>query len=341
VEAKIKNIKDQLDIQLKKCKTVQELNEIKVRFFGKKSELSSLLGKIREISPEKRPIIGKLINDAKQKIGQAINHKKRELEDIAYQTSLEKELLDITMPANVPQIGARHPIYTVQEELEDIFSYLGFEVAEGPDIETEYYNFDALNTPKNHPSRSIRDTFYTKSGALLRTHTSPVQIRIMEKYQPPIKIVAIGRCYRNDKPDASHMPVFHQIEALVVDEGISFADLKGTMDYFVKQMFGVNIRSRFRPHFFPFTEPSAEMDILCVNCKGKGCRVCKGSGWLELGGAGMVDPSVLEEVGYDTEKFTGFAFGFGIDRITMLKYNIPYIRILFQNDLRFLKMHRA
>jgi len=332
VEAKIKNIKDQLDIQLKKCKTVQELNEIKVRFFGKKSELSSLLGKIREISPEKRPIIGKLINDAKQKIGQAINDKKRELEDIAYQTSLEKELLDITMPANVPQIGARHPIYTVQEELEDIFSYLGFEVAEGPDIETEYYNFDALNTPKNHPSRSIRDTFYTKSGALLRTHTSPVQIRIMEKYQPPIKIVAIGRCYRNDKPDASHMPVFHQIEALVVDEGISFADLKGTMDYFVKQMFGVNIRSRFRPHFFPFTEPSAEMDILCVNCKGKGCRVCKGSGWLELGGAGMVDPSVLEEVGYDTEKFTGFAFGFGIDRITMLKYNIPYIRILFQND---------
>ncbi len=340
MEEKIKNVMSQVIAQLEECKSLQELNEIRVRFLGKKSEISSLLTKIREIPAEKRPTIGQLINNAKQEITQLIHKKRIELEEREYQRALEKESLDITMPANQPQIGARHPIFIVQQELEDIFSYLGFEVAEGPDIETEYYNFDALNTPENHPSRSVQDTFYTKSGALLRTHTSPVQIRVMEKYQPPIKIIAVGRCYRNDKPDASHMPVFHQIEALVVDEGITFADLKGTLDSFVKQMFGVDIRSRFRPHFFPFTEPSAEIDILCVRCKGKGCRVCKGNGWLEMGGAGMVDPAVLEEVGYDSGKYTGFAFGLGTDRIAMLKYDIPDIRILFQNDIRFLKQFR-
>ncbi len=235
------------------------------------------------------------------------------------------------------EIGAKHPLYKIWEEIEDIFVRLGFEIAEGPEIETDYYNFDALNTPEAHPARNLQDTFYLKNGNLLRTQTSPVQIRVMENNPPPIKIISPGRCYRNDKVDASHSPVFHQVEALVVGENVTFPDLKGALDSFVKSMFASNIRSRFRPHFFPFTEPSAEIDILCVNCKGKGCKLCKNTGWLEMGGAGMVDPAVFENVGYDPEKYTGFAFGLGIDRITMLKYGISDMRLLFQNDLRILK----
>ena len=217
---------------------------------------------------------------------------------------------------------------------------MGFEIADGYDVEDEFHNFDALNTPKDHPSRNLADTFYVEDNILLRTQTSTVQIRTMENHQPPIRIIAPGRCYRNDKMDASHSPVFHQVEALVVDENISFADLKDTLNIFVQTMFGKNIKSRIRPHFFPFTEPSAEIDISCVNCGGSGCRICKNSGWLEMGGAGMVDPAVLEAVGIDSEKYTGYAFGLGIDRITMLKYNIPDLRILFENDLRFLKQYR-
>jgi len=244
--------------------------------------------------------------------------------------------LDVTMPGRPLPIGAKHPLYQIWEEIEDIFINLGFEVAEGPEIESEYYNFDALNTPSWHPARNPQDTFYLKGGMLLRTQTSPMQIRVMEKFKPPIKIISTGRCYRVDKVDPSHLPVFHQVEALMVGEGITMSDLKGALDSFVKRIFSADTRSRFRPHFFPFTEPSAEIDLLCISCKGKGCKLCKNSGWLEMGGAGMVDPAVLEEVGYDPEKYTGYAFGLGIERIAMLRYGISDIRKLITNDLRIL-----
>jgi phenylalanyl-tRNA synthetase alpha chain len=241
------------------------------------------------------------------------------------------------MPGIPAYYGSLHPMTIIWREIEDTFISMGFEIAEGYDIEDEYHNFDALNTPKDHPSRNLADTFYIQNDVLLRTQTSTVQIRTMENYNPPIKIISPGRCYRNDKPDASHSPAFHQVEALVIDENVTFQDLRDTLNTFVKKMFGSQMKSRFRPHFFPFTEPSAEIDISCVNCGGKGCSICKGSGWLEMGGAGMVDPNVFQMVGIDPEKYSGFAFGLGIDRITILKYNIPGLRVLYENDLRFLK----
>ncbi|MCK4696349.1 MAG: phenylalanine--tRNA ligase subunit alpha, partial [Candidatus Cloacimonetes bacterium] len=246
------------------------------------------------------------------------------------------ESIDFTMPGRKREKGSLHPITKVWQELEDIFISMGFEIAEGPDIEDEFHNFDALNTPPDHPARNLSDTFYIEDDVLLRTQTSTVQIRIMQQHKPPIKIISPGSCYRNES-DASHSPMFHQVEALVVDEGINFADLRDVLNVFVKKMFGKKIESRFRPHFFPFTEPSAEMDIICVKCLGKGCNLCKGSGWLELGGAGMVDPNVFDMLGIDSEKYTGYAFGLGIDRIAMLKYRIPDMRLLFENDIRFLK----
>ncbi|MCK4357300.1 MAG: phenylalanine--tRNA ligase subunit alpha [Candidatus Cloacimonetes bacterium] len=319
------------------CKNLKELESLRIKFLGRKSKLSFLLSQIGQLSKEQRPVIGNLLNQSKKEIEKQIAVKKEALLIVKQKKSKIKREIDVTLPGRPVEVGAKHPLFQVWEEIEDIFISLGFEIAEGPEIETEYYNFDALNTPEWHPARNLSDTFYLKNGMLLRTETSPVQIRVMEKYKPPIRIIAPGRCYRNDKPDASHSPVFHQFEALVVDVGITFADLKGTLDSFVKRLFGDKTHSRFRPHFFPFTEPSAEIDILCINCNGKGCKLCKNTGWLEMGGAGMVDPKVLEEVNYDSEKYTGFAFGLGIDRITMLKYGISDIRILFRNDLRFLE----
>lgn len=319
------------------CKNLKELESLRIKFLGRKSKLSFLLSQIGQLSKEQRPVIGNLLNQSKKEIEKQISVRKEALLIVKQKKSKIKREIDVTLPGRPVEVGAKHPLFQVWEEIEDIFISLGFEIAEGPEIETEYYNFDALNTPEWHPARNLSDTFYLKNGMLLRTETSPVQIRVMEKYKPPIRIIAPGRCYRNDKPDASHSPVFHQFEALVVDEGVTFADLKGTLDSFVKRLFGDKTHSRFRPHFFPFTEPSAEIDILCINCNGKGCKLCKNTGWLEMGGAGMVDPKVLEEVKYDSEKYTGFAFGLGIDRITMLKYGISDIRILFRNDLRFLK----
>ncbi len=319
------------------CKNLKELESLRIKFLGRKSKLSSLLGQIGQLSKEQRPIIGDLLNQTKREIENQISERKDALLLETQKKKIVKQELDISFPGRPIEIGAKHPLFKIWEEIEDIFISLGFEIAEGPEIETEYYNFDALNTPEWHPARNLSDTFYLKNGMLLRTETSPVQIRVMEKYKPPIRIIAPGRCYRNDKPDASHSPVFHQFEALVVDVGITFADLKGTLDSFVKRLFGDKTHSRFRPHFFPFTEPSAEIDILCINCNGKGCKLCKNTGWLEMGGAGMVDPEVLKQVNYDSEKYTGFAFGLGIDRITMLRYGIHDIRILFKNDLRFLQ----
>lgn len=323
--------------EIPNCKNLKELESLRIKFLGRKSKLSSLLGQIGKLSKEQRPIIGNLLNQTKKEIEKQIFVRKEALLIIKQKKSKVKPEIDITLPGRPIETGAKHPLFQVWEEIEDIFISLGFEIAEGPEIESEYYNFDALNTPEWHPARNLSDTFYLKNGMLLRTETSPVQIRVMEKYKPPIRIIAPGRCYRNDKPDASHSPVFHQFEALVVDVGITFADLKSTLDSFVKRFFGEKTHSRFRPHFFPFTEPSAEIDILCINCNGKGCKLCKNTGWLEMGGAGMVDPKVLEEVKYDSEKYTGFAFGLGIDRITMLRYGISDIRMLFRNDLRFLR----
>ncbi|MCD6101550.1 MAG: phenylalanine--tRNA ligase subunit alpha [Candidatus Cloacimonetes bacterium] len=323
--------------EIPNCKNLKELESLRIKFLGRKSKLSSLLGQIGKLSKEQRPIIGNLLNQTKKEIEKQIFVRKETLLIIKQKKAKTKPEIDITLPGRPIETGAKHPLFQVWEEIEDIFISLGFEIAEGPEIESEYYNFDALNTPEWHPARNLSDTFYLKNGMLLRTETSPVQIRVMEKYKPPIRIIAPGRCYRNDKPDASHSPVFHQFEALVVDVGITFANLKSTLDSFVKRFFGEKTHSRFRPHFFPFTEPSAEIDILCINCGGKGCKLCKNTGWLEMGGAGMVDPKVLEGVKYDSEKYTGFAFGLGIDRITMLRYGISDIRMLFRNDLRFLR----
>jgi len=334
---KIQSIGKDAVKEIEKCSNPKELENLRIKYLGRKSRLSSLLSQVGTLPPQTRPEFGMLLNQTKNKIKDSLEKKKAEFNRQAEKEKLKGKPIDITMPGRSVPVGARHILFQVMEEIEDIFVRMGFEIADGPEIETEYYNFDALNTPEWHPARELSDTFYLKNGKLLRTQTSPVQIRVMEQYPPPIRIISPGRCYRNDKPDASHSPVFHQIEGLVVDENVTFPDLKGTFDSFLKQFFGKDIKSRFRPHFFPFTEPSAEIDIQCIRCKGKGCALCKKSGWAEVAGAGMVHPAVLEEVNYDSEKFTGFAFGLGIERIVLLRYNIPDIRILFTNDIRFLQ----
>jgi phenylalanyl-tRNA synthetase alpha chain len=334
---KIKVIEKDAIKEIDQCSDLKELEALRIKYLGRKSTLSKLLSQLGTLPSNERPEFGKLLNQTKNKIKAILEKKKQELQLKSEQEKLKGEYVDITMPGKTVQVGARHILFQVMEEIEDIFIGMGFEIADGPEIETEYYNFDALNTPEWHPARELSDTFYLKNGKLLRTQTSPVQVRVMEKYPPPIRIISPGRCYRNDKPDASHSPVFHQVEGLVVDENVTLPDLKGTLDSFLKQLFGKEVQSRFRPHFFPFTEPSAEVDIQCIRCKGKGCVLCKKSGWVEIAGAGMVHPAVLKQVNYDPEKFTGFAFGLGIERIVVIRYNIPDIRMLFSNDLRFLE----
>ncbi len=340
MKEKLKQIIAKAESELISIKSKPELLNAKSRIIGKKSELNSLMKNIKEIAPEARREFGQLVNEAKNYLQDLIDKRNIVIDEIIYKEQVASSRIDLTMPGRRTVQGGLHPLTKIWREVEDTFLSMGFEIADGFDVEDEFHNFDALNTPKDHPSRNLADTFYVEENILLRTQTSTVQIRTMENYQPPIRIIAPGRCYRNDKMDASHSPVFHQVEALVVDENISFADLKDTLNIFVQKMFGPKTKSRIRPHFFPFTEPSAEIDISCVNCGGAGCRICKNSGWLEMGGAGMVDPAVLENVGIDSEKYTGYAFGLGIDRITMLKYNIPDLRILFENDLRFLKQYK-
>jgi len=334
VKEQIHEILEEARRSIPSCGSDKDLEELRIKYLGKKSSLSDLLSKIGTVPKEERPEMGALLNTVKKEIAQLIENKKIHLQENADAAKVQG--LDVTMQGRPLPIGAKHPLYQIWEEIEDIFINLGFEVAEGPEIESEYYNFDALNTPSWHPARNPQDTFYLKGGMLLRTQTSPMQIRVMEKFKPPIKIISTGRCYRVDKVDPSHLPVFHQVEALMVDKGITMSDLKGALDSLVKRIFSADTRSRFRPHFFPFTEPSAEIDILCISCKGKGCKLCKNSGWLEMGGAGMVDPAVLAEVGYDPEKYTGYAFGLGMERIAMLRYGISDIRRLLTNDLRIL-----
>ncbi len=312
------------------------LENLRVRFLGRKGALTELLRGLAQVSPDDRPLLGKIANEVKQAVSQALESRKEALSASEESASASTERVDLTLPGRRPLRGHKHPVMRVAEEAIDIFVQLGFQVATGPDVETEYYNFDSLNTPSDHPARDLHDTFFVKPGVVLRTHTSPVQMRVMERTQPPVAVIVPGRVYRVDQ-DASHSPMFYQIEGLLVDKGIRFADLKGVLMLFVHRYFGPNTRMRFRPHYFPFTEPSAEVDISCTVCSGKGCRVCKYSGWLEILGCGMVHPQVFRYANYDYETYTGFAFGMGIERIAMLTHAISSIHYLYENDLRFLE----
>ncbi|NLW18284.1 MAG: phenylalanine--tRNA ligase subunit alpha [Candidatus Cloacimonetes bacterium] len=319
------------------CQTNNDILNARAQFLGKKSLVNSLYSKLKDLPDAEKPAFGQLINDLRSELEKLLAQREKELKEQQRLQQDASKAQDLSLPGIMPGRGSLHPLTVVRREIEDIFMAMGFEIAEGPDIEDEFHNFDALNTPQDHPSRNLADTFYLENGLLLRTQTSTVQVRTMESFAPPIRIISPGRCYRNDKPDPSHSPVFHQVEALAVDKHLSMADLKDTLQNFARLMFGAGMKSRIRPHFFPFTEPSAEMDISCVSCGGHGCRICKNSGWLELGGAGMVDPAVLKTLGIDPEIWSGFALGMGIERIAMLKYNIPDMRILFENDVRALR----
>ena len=312
------------------------LEQLRVKFLGRKGVLTDVLRGLAQCSPEDRPVVGKVANEVKQAVADALEARKDALAASQEAASAAAERLDLSLPGRRPLRGHKHPVMRVAEENSDIFIQLGFQIAAGPDVETEYYNFDSLNTPANHPARDLHDTFFVKPGVVLRTHTSPVQMRVMERTQPPVAVIVPGRVYRVDQ-DASHSPMFYQIEGLLVDKGISFADLKGVLRLFIQRYFGPTTKTRFRPHYFPFTEPSAEVDISCTVCSGKGCRVCKHSGWLEILGCGMVHPEVFKYANYDSETYTGFAFGLGVERIAMLTHAISSIHYLYENDLRFLE----
>ena len=318
------------------AQTEVSLQEVRVRFLGKKGELTSIMKDMGRLSAEERPVVGALANEAKLTLEELFASRLAELKEREIALRLEKERVDVTLPGRTRFRGSRHPITLVTEEISEIFLSLGFGIAEGPEVEKDFYNFEALNIPKDHPARDMQDTFYVSPEVVLRTHTSPVQIRTMLKHDPPVRVIAPGTVYRRDS-DLTHSPMFHQIEGFLVDHHITFGDLKGVLTTFLTQYFGSNIGVRFRPSFFPFTEPSAEVDIQCVICGGKGCRVCKNSGWLEILGSGMIDPEVFKSVNYDPEVYSGFAFGMGLERIAMLKYGVNDLRLFFENDMRFLR----
>ncbi|MDW7739923.1 MAG: phenylalanine--tRNA ligase subunit alpha [Bacillota bacterium] len=331
-------LEDESKEMIKKAKTLEELREIRVRLLGKKGRLTLLLRSLGSIPPEERPVIGQKANELRKDLEFAIELREQVLKDAQKGDLWESERIDVTLPGLPVSIAQRHPLTLILDEIKEIFLGLGFQVAYGPDIESDYYNYESLNFPADHPARDMQDSFYITTDLLLRTHTSPVQIRAMEKQAPqlPVKIIAPGKVFRRDD-DATHSPMFHQVEGLAVDKDITFADLKGTLLLFVREMFGPKQKIRLRPSFFPFTEPSAEVDILCVMCEGEGCRVCSDTGWLEILGAGMVHPNVLSVSGYNHQEVTGFAFGMGVERIAMLKYGIGDLRLFFTNDLRFLR----
>jgi phenylalanyl-tRNA synthetase alpha chain len=324
------------DSRICSTSTLEPLKQLRIDFLGKKGCVQVLMKDLRQATPEQKRQLGKSINDFKQHVENQLKDKEEELSQSTSKKSSKNKTFDTTLPGRRETHGTLHPITQVMEEIKAIFLGLGFQVEEGPEIETDYYNFEALNIPKDHPARDMQDTFYVEGDAVLRTHTSPVQIHVMENREPPLRIIAPGKVYRCDS-DVSHTPMFHQIEGLMVDENVSFSHLKGIMSIFLQEVFGKDTQVRFRPSFFPFTSPSAEVDIQCVICRGKGCRVCSQTGWVEILGAGMVDPAVFKCVDYDSERWTGFAFGLGIERISMLKYGINDIRLFFENDLRFLK----
>jgi phenylalanyl-tRNA synthetase alpha chain len=337
MKEKLQQIKAAVTEALNEAEDLQSLENIRIKYMGKKGELTAVLKGMGGLSPEERPVIGALANEIRQTLEGEIENKKKAIEAALEEKKLAEEVIDITMPGRKSEEGRLHPMTQVMNRLKEIFMGMGFSIAEGPEVEYDYYNFEALNIPKNHPARDTQDTFYIDSNIVLRTQTSPMQVRVMEKTKPPIRIIAPGRVYRSDTQDATHSPVFHQIEGLVVDKNITMADLKGTLERFVKELYGKDTRVRFRPHHFPFTEPSAEMDYSCFNCGGKGCSVCKGEGWIEILGCGMVHPKVLANCGIDPEEYTGFAFGIGLERIAMGKFNINDLRLFFENDMRFLE----
>lgn len=333
----LNNIKIHAEKELSSAASMQELDNLRVKYLGKKGELTSILRGMGALSPEERPVIGQIANEVRSFLENMIDTAREELLKKERAQRLEKEVIDITMPGKRKILGKRHPLSIVLDEINEVFIGMGYEIAEGPEVELDYYNFEALNIPKGHPARDTQDTFYINENIILRTQTSPVQVRVMENRKPPIKIICPGRVYRSDAVDATHSPIFHQVEGLVVDKGITMGDLVGTLQVFAKSLFGENTRIRLRPHHFPFTEPSAEVDVSCWNCGGKGCRICKNEGWIEILGAGMVHPKVLKTCGIDPEEYSGFAFGIGVERTAMGRFDIDDMRLLYENDIRFLK----
>ncbi|WP_252249293.1 phenylalanine--tRNA ligase subunit alpha [Clostridium sp. VAP23] len=336
MKEKLKELQELAIKQIENSIKSNELEEIRVKFLGKKGELTTILRGMGGLSPEERPLVGKLVNEAKAKVEEKLESAIKKIKDKEKAEKLAGETIDISLPGKKQVMGKSHPLELTLKNMEDIFVSMGFTIEEGPEVEYDHYNFEALNIPKNHPARSEQDTLYINDNIVLRTQTSPVQVRTMENQKPPIKMISPGKVYRSDSVDATHSPIFYQMEGLVIDKGVTFADLKGTLELFAKKMFGDKVETKFRPHHFPFTEPSAEMDATCFVCGGEGCRVCKNSGWIELLGCGMVHPNVLRNCGIDPEVYSGFAFGFGVDRMVMLKYGIDDIRLLYESDMRFL-----
>lgn len=337
MKAQLEAIEKKAFEELTAAQDLKDLDAVRVKYLGKKGELTAILKQMGKLSAEERPVIGQLANQVRAQIEERLEETKTNLEAHLLDQRLATETLDVTMPGKRSVLGKKHPITIVLDELKEIFIGMGFDVAQGPEVELDYYNFEALNIPKDHPARDTQDTFYINDNVVLRTQTSPIQIRVMEKQKPPIRIIAPGRVYRSDALDATHSPLFHQVEGLVVDKNITMADLKGTLEVFVKRLYGEESVVRFRPHHFPFTEPSAELDVQCFNCHGEGCRLCKGEGWIEILGCGMVHPKVLENCGIDPEEYSGFAFGMGLERLVMRRYNIDDLRLFYENDARFLK----
>lgn len=334
---KLQEIAQRAMEQIDNAQELTSLNDVRVAILGKKGELTAVLKSMKDVKPEDRPAVGQLVNETRELIENKLNDAKEKLEELELEYKLKQEVIDVTLPSKRAKVGHRHPNFSVLEEVENIFVGMGYEVVEGPEVEYDYYNFEALNIPANHPAKDEQDTFYINKDILLRTQTSPVQVRVMEQGKLPIRMIAPGRVFRSDEVDATHSPSFHQIEGMVIDKNVTFADLKGTLQEFVKQLFGPETKVKFRPHHFPFTEPSAEVDVSCFKCGGKGCRFCKGEGWIEILGCGMVHPKVLKMSGIDPEEYQGFAFGVGLERITLLKYEIDDMRLLYENDDRFLK----
>ncbi|HCJ14489.1 MAG TPA: phenylalanine--tRNA ligase subunit alpha [Erysipelotrichaceae bacterium] len=334
---KLEQIRKEAIKQIENSDALEKLNEIRVNFLGKKGELTAVLKSMKDVAPEDRPKVGQLVNETREEIEKVLDEAKRKLESIKREAQMKAEVIDVTLPAKKNAVGHSHPNVIAMEEVQRIFIGMGYEVFEGPEIETDYYNFEALNIPADHPAKDEQDTFYINGDFLLRTQTSGTQVHVMEKGKLPIRMIAPGRVFRSDEVDATHSPSFHQIEGLVIDKHITFADLKGTLAEFSKELFGADTKVRFRPHHFNFTEPSAEMDISCFKCGGEGCRFCKGTGWIEILGCGMVHPNVLKMSKIDPEQYTGFAFGIGLERIALLKYEIDDMRLLYENDARFLK----
>ena len=337
MKEKLQSIREEALKQIQSADVPEKLNDVRVRFLGKKGELTAVLKGMKDVAAEERPKVGQMVNEVRQEIEGILDETKKKMDAKIREEKLKAEVIDVTLPSKKNVVGHRHPNTIAQEEVERIFIGMGYEVVEGPEIEYDLYNFEKLNIPADHPAKDEQDTFYINKDIVLRSQPSPVQARVMEQGKLPIRMIAPGRVFRSDEVDATHSPSFHQIEGLVVDKNISFADLKGTLEVFAKELFGPETKTKFRPHHFPFTEPSAEVDVTCFKCGGKGCRFCKGSGWIEILGCGMVHPHVLEMCGIDPDEYTGFAFGVGLERIALLKYEIDDMRLLYENDIRFLK----